>query len=90
MDRDLELWLAKFYCAPVHKRALSVDITSTKPYGLMDTFVSEKLTLEQERGSSHDRFATAVKMDAMIVGQIPREHSEIYWNYLGKRGKDHV
>ena len=45
-------------------------------------FVGEKLSLVQEHGNKHDRFAVAVTKDATIVGRVPRELSRKFWKFL--------
>ena len=42
-------------------------------------FVGEELTLTQENGNCHDRYAITVeKENDMIVGRVPKELSKIF------------
>ena len=50
-------------------------------------YVGEELSLEQERGNSHDFYATTVKRDGLVIGRVPRELSKLFWTFLSKGGQ---
>ena len=49
-------------------------------------FVGEELTLNQENGNSHDRYAITVEKENKIVGRVPKELSKIFRVFMEGRG----
>ena len=56
-------------------------------------FVGETLSLKQEKGNRHDRFAVAVIRRqsrppvSTIVGRVPREFFQFFWTFLKDGGE---
>ena len=46
----------------------------------------EELALERELHNPHDRYATTIMKDGVIVGRVPRELSKLFWNFLTNGG----
>ena len=50
-------------------------------------FVGEELTLNQENGNSHDRYAITVEKDNTIVGRVPKEVSKLFRKFMEEGGQ---
>ena len=48
--------------------------------------VGEMLTLEQEEGNNHDKFAVSLLKDATVIGHVPRKFSRVFWHFLRHGG----
>lgn len=46
----------------------------------------EELVLEQKLHNSYDNYAVTVLKGGMIVGRVPRELSQLFWNFLANGG----
>ena len=48
--------------------------------------LGEELLTKQENGNPKDDYAVAVVKDDMVVGQVPRELSRIFWHFIQHGG----
>ena len=52
----------------------------------MSPDIGETLSTKKEHNNPHDRFTVAVMKGKLIVGQITKEISKIFWFFLHKGG----